>query len=175
MSSDRAPRVAGWLALGVLASTLGCAGFRRGEPWDDAIEGPPPAEESGDDEAETSVGEGSDDGGSGSSDSGSSGSATSGDPADGPSFAADVLPLLDAGCERCHASDGAASHTGLLLDGDEQASYEMTLEFVDLEHAAQSRLLTKGAGQGHTGGVIYDDHGPEYATILAWIEGGALP
>jgi hypothetical protein len=171
----------GWLALGVLATVfgcvvLGCAGFRRGEPWDDAMEGPPPAEESGDDAAQTSGGEGSDDGGSDEgSDGGSNGSATSEGPADGPSFAADVLPLLDAGCERCHASDGAASHTGLLLDGDEQASYEMTLEFVDLEYPAQSRLLTKAAGQGHTGGVIYDDHGPEYATILAWIEQGALP
>lgn len=149
---------------------LGCAGFRRGEYWDDSSESSAAPDDDGDDGTpQTTGGEGS--GGSGDGDTG----ASTGAPPEGPSFAADVLPLLDAGCERCHASDGAASHTSFLLDVDEQTAYETTLDFVDLDQPEDSPLLLKGAGLGHTGGAIYDEHSAEHATILEWIEQGAMP
>ena len=156
---------------------VGCAAFRRGEYWDAATDGdageasgPPPAstgpttnepEESG---STGSTGDVPDTTGEASSDS-----------AAGPSFGVDVLPLLRAGCERCHTADGAASNTAFLLDVDDDTAYDITLQFVDLESPASSRLLAKTAGQGHTGGVIFDDRSTEYAAILAWIEHGALP
>jgi hypothetical protein len=91
-------------------------------------------------------------------------------------YAGDVHPLLDAGCERCHAAGNSASNTKFLLVADDPtASYAVVLEFVDLEQPEQSRLLSKGAGVGHGGAVIFDDSSSEYDTILAWIEQGAMP
>lgn len=90
-------------------------------------------------------------------------------------YSAHVHPLLDTGCERCHAPGKSASHTGFLITADIEASHASTLEFVDLDDPAASRLLSKTAGQAHGGGVIYDDRSPEYALILAWIEQGAKP
>lgn len=153
-----------------------CADVRRGEYWDepgeetggadgaaDGDSGPGPADDGGDAPA--------DDGGSdgGADDGGSSGGAAS------LSFAADIFEILDAGCERCHSPGGDANDTSFVLTADVGAAYEETLPLVDLGTPAGSRLLAKGAGQGHTGGVIYDDRSTEYATILAWIEQGAMP
>jgi hypothetical protein len=91
-------------------------------------------------------------------------------------YAADVHPLLDAGCERCHAPGNSAESTGfLILSDDTEPSYASTLEFVDLERPADSRLLSKMAGDAHGGGVIFDDRSPEYDLTLAWIEQGAAP
>ncbi len=170
MSSDR--------LLLFLVSMVGCAAFQRGEYWDDT-EGAP-ADASG--PAPGSSSAGSSDTGEpqttdGSASSGSmetDGESGSGAPA-GPSFVADILPILRAGCERCHTAAGAASTTAFLLDVDDETAYATTLEFVDLDNPAGSRLLAKTAGLGHTGGVIYDDRTAEYDTILAWIEHGALP
>jgi hypothetical protein len=92
------------------------------------------------------------------------------------SYAADIHPLLDAGCERCHAPGNSAEHTDfLILTDDLAASYTSTLEFVDLDNPAASQLLGKMAGSAHGGGVIYDDRTPEYDLTLAWIEQGAPP
>lgn len=91
-------------------------------------------------------------------------------------YAADVHPLLAAGCERCHAPGNSASGTDFLIFSDElEASYASTLEFVDLDAPAASRLLSKTAGAGHAGGAVFDDRSPEYALLLAWIEQGAPP
>jgi hypothetical protein len=91
-------------------------------------------------------------------------------------YAADVYPLLDAGCERCHAPGNSAENSNfLILTDDLEGSYASTLEFVDLDNPAESRLLGKMAGSGHGGGVIFDDHSPEYELTLAWIEQGAPP
>ena len=89
-------------------------------------------------------------------------------------YAADVHPLLDAGCERCHAPGTSAESTGFLIYVDDlEASYASTIDFVDLDSPAESRLLSKMAGVAHGGGVIFDDHSPEYDLTLAWIEQGA--
>jgi hypothetical protein len=88
---------------------------------------------------------------------------------------ADVFGLLEAGCERCHSPDGQASSTSFVLTDNVAGAYDETLPFIDLGAPASSRLLAKGAGNGHIGGVIYDERSTEYATILAWIEQGAMP
>jgi hypothetical protein len=156
---------------------LGCAAFRRGEYWDADTDAEPdetsdpPQGSSGAPPAET--GDTDPTGTAGSSDE-TSGEASTGAPT-GPSFAADILPLLRAGCERCHSADGAASNTTFVLGFDEADAYETTVQFVDVDNAASSRLLAKTAGQGHTGGIIYDDRSVEYDAILNWIEQGALP
>lgn len=91
-------------------------------------------------------------------------------------YGADVHVLLDTGCERCHAPGNSAGNTDFLITSDDvEASYASTLEFVDLESPATSRLLAKAAGAGHGGGAVYDDRSPEYALLLAWIEQGAPP
>ncbi|MCA9706047.1 MAG: hypothetical protein KDK70_09390 [Myxococcales bacterium] len=166
MSSEALHRGLGLVLVAAAGLVAGCAGFRRGDYWDEPVETTGSVDDGG-------GGGGPGPGGSGSSDGGS---GTSTGAAPGPSFELDVLPLLRAGCERCHASDGAASNTELLLDLDDPEDlYAEVLGFVDLEAPAQSRLLVKGAGQGHTGGAIYDEHSAEYAAILDWIEQGAQP
>jgi hypothetical protein len=90
-------------------------------------------------------------------------------------YAADIHPLLDAGCERCHGPGNSAGHTGYVISDDLEASYASALEFVELGSPSASRLLSKTAGSGHGGGTIFDDRSDEYATILAWIEQGAAP
>ncbi len=85
-----------------------------------------------------------------------------------------VRPLLDA-CRRCHAPGQEAADTGLVLTGDAAAEYATVRRFVDPATAAQSRLLTKASGQSHRGGTIYRSTSPEYAALLAWIQGGAAP
>jgi hypothetical protein len=92
------------------------------------------------------------------------------------SYAADVHSLLDAGCERCHAPGNSADNTDfLIVSADLEGSYASTLEFVNLDSPADSRLLSKAAGKAHGGGVIFDDRSPEYDLMLAWIEQGAMP
>jgi hypothetical protein len=91
-------------------------------------------------------------------------------------YAAGIHPLLDAGCARCHAPGNSADNTAYILRSDDvMASYATALEFVDLDSPADSRLLSKTAGDGHGGGTIFDDRSAEYELILAWIEQGAPP
>jgi hypothetical protein len=153
----------------------GCAGFSRGERWDDDdADTGSAADDDGDDGPADDDGSptGGDD--TGDADTGDTSAGSDGGPA-GPSFATDVLVLLRAGCERCHAADGAANNTSFLLNADDDDAYASALEIVDLDDPASSRLLAKTAGKGHTGGVIYDEHSSEYATILDWIAHGAHP
>jgi hypothetical protein len=164
----------------LLALWCGCAAFERGEYWD-ADTDAAPGDASGPSAGSTDPKPGE----TGEPET-SEGSATTGEPpettgdastgiATGPSFGVDILPVLRAGCERCHTAAGAASTTSFLLDVDDDTAYATTLDFVDLDNPPASRLLAKTAGQGHTGGVIYDDRSAEYDAILRWIEHGALP
>jgi hypothetical protein len=93
----------------------------------------------------------------------------------GLSFAAQVHGILIAGCQRCHAEGAEAGDTAFLLTGDAVADLVATADFVDGNAPAQSRLLTKMAGQGHGGGTIYAPGTPEYQTVLTWIQEGARP
>ena len=163
MSSER---ILVWALVGALSSAA-CADVRRGEYWDEPTEDEDTAAEPA-----TSAEPPADD--DGAATTAATGEPTGGTPM-GPAFASDVLPLLRAGCERCHSADGQANDTSFILGDDEAEAYEMTLDFVDLESPSRSRLLTKATGQGHIGGVIFDDRSPEYATILDWIEQGANP
>lgn len=168
MSSDRIARALVCTCL--LASA--CADVRRGEYWDE-----PSADGSGEgqaDDAATTEGSGDETGPSATTTGAATdeGSGSSGEPP--PSFA-DVLPLLRSGCEDCHSATGEASDTDYVLGSDDADVYAMTLEFIDLDQPAQSRLLTKTAGIGHNGGTVFDEGTTEYQTILEWIEAGANP
>jgi hypothetical protein len=151
----------------------GCADVRRGEYWHEPAGSSGAAGSDAMDDGDGAAASTS--GGAGESDDGGSTGGDSTGGATGLSFAADVEPLLDAGCERCHSSDGQASTTAFLLVGEIEADYETTIEFVNLGDPEASRLLAKGAGKGHTGGVVFDDRSSEYETILQWIEQGAEP
>ena len=148
MSSERT-RTRGLVLLAFAGlSALGCADFSRGAP---PISEPDAAAPDG----------GAD--------------VIAGGDATGLSFAADVHGLLVDGCQRCHAAGGQAGDTDFVLSGDATADRAATVEFVDLDQPAASRLLSKGSGTGHGGGAVYAVGTPEYQTILEWISQGAMP
>lgn len=160
-----------------LAATLGvftgCAGFERGEYWRETSSSTGGAmEDTSTTPMSTSGAEtGADEEGEASTGLGSTGGGL---PA--TSYADEIHGLMVAGCERCHEPNGSANDTGLIvLADDPAASYELVVDFVDTAQPSSSRLLTKGAGQGHGGGTIYDDRSAEYDTILRWIDTGASP
>ena len=110
--------------------------------------------------------------------------AETGAPADGGpgeggeparSFARDVHPLLVDLCARCHGPGGQASNTALVLGGDAARDLPQVERFLNQDNPAGSRLLTKGAGIGHGGGVIIAAGTPEHRTILEWISQGSAP
>jgi hypothetical protein len=90
------------------------------------------------------------------------------------SFAA-AHAVLVSGCAGCHASGKEAGDTGLLFTGDVTGDLPSVLEFVDTGAPSSSRLVTKMAGNGHQGGTVFAPGTPEYLTVVAWIQGGALP
>jgi mono/diheme cytochrome c family protein len=97
------------------------------------------------------------------------GAATDG----GATSFATVRPLLEQGCQRCHAPGQMAGNTSLLFTGDAAAEYAAVHALIDLTSPARSRLLVKATGQGHGGGAIFRAGSPEYAAVLAWIQSGA--
>lgn len=103
------------------------------------------------------------------------GDGDTGAPGEGLSYAEAIDELMISGCDRCHGEGESAAGTGFVLTTDVDANYATCLDFVDLDAPESSRLLSKGAGQGHGGGTIYDSRSSEYATILQWIEEGAAP
>ncbi|MFY2561280.1 hypothetical protein ACN469_27010 [Corallococcus terminator] len=93
----------------------------------------------------------------------------------GPTFADDARPILMARCASCHRPDGMAGKSRWVLRGD-GSDHENTLRFVKLDAAAQSPLLKKGTGATlHGGKKSLSAESPEYATLVKWIEAGALP
>ena len=90
------------------------------------------------------------------------------------SFAA-VHALLRSGCAGCHASGEEAGDTGLVFSGDAAADLAVVRNFVDTDAPTSSRLVAKMAGNGHQGGTVFAPGTPEYTTVVAWIQGGALP
>lgn len=101
-------------------------------------------------------------------------------PADGGdagalSFARQVLPVLASACASCHAAGKEAEDSALLFTGDAAADFAAVSPLVDTAAPGASRLLSKAAGMGHQGGVIFGRDSAEYETILRWIQQGALP
>ena len=83
--------------------------------------------------------------------------------------------VLQPACGGCHAAGEEAGDTGLLFTGDAAADLESVRKFVDTDAPASSRLVAKMAGNGHQGGTVFAAGTPEYLSVLAWIQGGALP
>ena len=101
-----------------------------------------------------------------------------------PNFAADVLPFLTkAGCNtgECHGTaTGQGGFHLSLLGYDSQEDYDaVTREFggrrIDLKRPETSLLLLKATREiAHKGGRRIESGNAAHATILAWLEGGAL-
>ena len=90
-------------------------------------------------------------------------------------FMDDARPILEKACASCHRPEGSAARTQWVLRGGPE-DYEATLRFVKPATAAQSPLLKKGTGATlHGGKKSLAEESAEYATLLRWIEGGALP
>ncbi len=90
-------------------------------------------------------------------------------------FVEDARPILEKQCLSCHRPDGMAGRSKWVLRG-EPDDYEATLRFVKVATAAQSPLLRKGTGATfHGGKKTLSESSAEYATLVRWIEGGALP
>ena len=93
----------------------------------------------------------------------------------GVAFTTLVHPLLLDGCGQCHGTDGEASGTMFLLTEMAAGDYAATVAFIDRGAPTSSRLLAKMSGAGHGGGAVFAQGSPEFATVLRWIEEGALP
>jgi hypothetical protein len=89
-------------------------------------------------------------------------------------FAA-VHALMSSACGGCHAAGEEAGDTGLLFTGDATTDLASVRKFVDTGAPSSSRLVAKMTGNGHQGGTVFVAGSPEYTTVLAWIQGGALP
>jgi hypothetical protein len=101
--------------------------------------------------------------------------AEQGEAGGGASFATGVHPLLLSACGGCHAAGEEAGDTGLLFSGDPAADLVRVRNFVNTDAPASSRLVAKMSGNGHQGGTVFAAGTQEYTTVLAWIQGGALP
>jgi len=86
-----------------------------------------------------------------------------------------VFSLLAGGCGGCHSPGQSAGNTAFLLSGSPSEDYAGVVDFVSPGAPAESRLLSKAAGQGHGGGAIYRPGTAEYDALAAWIAAGAMP
>ena len=91
----------------------------------------------------------------------------------GPSFAADVAPVLAKFCAACHSAVGPAAQTHLVLSGDLDHDFASVRALVVPGSASISPLLVKATGQLHAGGAVLPSSGAEYRHIAAWIAAGA--
>ena len=89
------------------------------------------------------------------------------------SFDEDVHPALVIHCGECHSLGGPPSATEFLLTNDLMADYDHVLTFLNLDTPASSRLLSKGRGDGHRGGVSLPTSHDDYQLIVDWITQGA--
>jgi len=90
-------------------------------------------------------------------------------------FADDARLVLQKECASCHSPEGKAARSKWVLRGEPE-DYEATVRFVKPATAAQSPLLKKGTGATLHGGMkVLAAESVAYATLLQWIEGGALP
>lgn len=94
---------------------------------------------------------------------------------DGLSFAADVHGVLVDDCASCHASGADAGRTDFILTSSADSDYAQVLLFIDETSPQSSRLLTKASGVGHSAGAVWPSDSSTYATLIEWIETGALP
>ena len=100
------------------------------------------------------------------------------------SFTQDVMPVLTrSGCNTgsCHGAargkDGfRVSLFGFDPEGDYQRiTREIGVRRINLALPAESLFLKKSVGSvPHTGGKLFDEKSDYYATILEWLENGAL-
>ncbi|WP_146391419.1 DUF1549 and DUF1553 domain-containing protein [Allorhodopirellula solitaria] len=100
------------------------------------------------------------------------------------SFAKDVMPVLTrSGCNTgsCHGAARGKDGFGLSLFGfDPQGDYqritrEIGVRRINLAVPSESLLLKKATGAvPHTGGKLFDTQSDYYATLLKWLQAGAV-
>ena len=83
-------------------------------------------------------------------------------------FSADVMPVLNAKCQKCHGDNGdfmISTAAGTYANiSDLKASVPVAAKYV----------LDKGSNMvGHGGGKVIDPSSIEYATIKSWVDSGA--
>ncbi len=93
-------------------------------------------------------------------------------PADAPSFAADVHPILLASCGDCHGP-GGDERDALALGEDPDADYDAIVRLSDADDPEGSRLLRLASGNGHRRVIAAGS--PDYLVIAAWMAGGEQP
>ncbi len=85
------------------------------------------------------------------------------------SFSGNVVPLL-SNCISCHGSG-----TGGWTYSGGAGAYTSVITIIDKGNPTNSSLLVNAIGESnHGGGTLYTRSSPDYATILLWIEQGAL-
>lgn len=99
------------------------------------------------------------------------------------SFRTDVMPVfMRAGCNAGGCHGAARGKDGFMLSlfgfdpaGDYQrVTRELGFRRINLAVPAESLLMQKAVGGvPHTGGKLFDQNSPYYATLLRWLEAGA--
>lgn len=136
---------ASWCLLALVTIGAGCAPFERGQRRAEA-------------DADAVVDAGSVDAG-----------------ANGPSFKADVHPILLDRCGLCHRRGGAGASTKYVLADDAAADRDTVLALVDTDVPDASPLLAKARGEMHVGGSALPRSSADYALVHAWIAAGGPP
>ena len=93
-----------------------------------------------------------------------------------PSFATDVLPILNAKCKSCHGTSGTFSITTSVTPYAGVASGVTTQgsSLINIQNAVNSPLLQKASGTiTHGGGTILTTTSTQYQTVKNWISQGA--
>ena len=95
-------------------------------------------------------------------------------PASGPTFVADIKPLLASNCNACHTNTGIVGTSMLYDAADDAGAHAVITAEVDLANPAASELLVKASGGGgHGGGAPWPAGGAAAQTVEAWITAGA--
>jgi len=83
-------------------------------------------------------------------------------------FSADVMPVLNAKCKKCHGDNGNFMITTA------SATYANISDLKASVPVAAKYVLDKGSNMvGHGGGKVIDPSSIEYATIKSWVDSGA--
>ncbi|MCA8921096.1 MAG: hypothetical protein KDD82_04765, partial [Planctomycetes bacterium] len=92
----------------------------------------------------------------------------------GPTFIADIKPLLALNCNACHTNTGIVGTAMLYSAADDAGSHAAVTAQVNLADPAASNLLVKAAGgAGHGGGGPWPAGGAAATTVQQWITAGA--
>lgn len=89
-------------------------------------------------------------------------------PSTAQTFTANVMPILNAQCKRCHGDNGRFSVS------DTSGTYANISDLKGSVKVSAQYLLDKGSNTvGHGGGQVIAPSSMQYNTIKSWIDSGA--